>query len=167
MKFRTYNAAAERLAQLAGAVPTQVEVSDVPQAFATGRLDAMIASPSTGAESQAWDYVNNFYNIQAWLPKNVVVVNKRVFQTLDEPTRTAILNAAAAAEERGWQMSVDETNKTMQVMRDHGMIVADPAPTLKQGLQENGTLMTREWVQRAGPEGAEILRRFEPTRQSQ
>jgi TRAP-type C4-dicarboxylate transport system substrate-binding protein len=167
MKFRVYNAATERLAQLAGAVPTQVEVSDVPQAFASGRLDAMIASPSTGAESRAWDYVNNFYNIQAWLPKNVVVVHKQVFQTLDEPVRTAILNAAAAAEERGWQMSVDETNKTMQVMRDHGMIVADPAPALKQGLQEIGTIMTREWAQRAGPEGAEILRRFGPRHQAQ
>jgi TRAP-type transport system periplasmic protein len=165
MNFRAYNAATERLAQLTGAVPTEVEVSDVPQAFASGRLEAMIASPSTGAESRAWDYVNNFYNIQAWLPKNVVVVNKQVFQTLDEPLRTAILNAAAAAEERGWQMSVKETNDKMQVMRDHGMTVADPAPALQQGLQEIGTIMTREWVQRAGPEGRDIVRRFEPPRQ--
>ena len=165
MNFRSYNAATERLAQLAGAVPTEVAVSDIPQAFATGRLEAMIASPSTGAESQAWDYVNNFYNVQAWLPKNVVVVNKRMFQTLDEPIRTAILNAAAAAEERGWQMSVKETNEKMQVMRAHGMTVADPAPTLEQGLQEIGTIMTREWVQRAGPEGADILRRFKLTSQ--
>jgi TRAP-type C4-dicarboxylate transport system substrate-binding protein len=167
MKFRAYNAMTERLAQLAGAVPTEVEVSDVPQAFASGQLDAMIASPSTGAESRAWDYVNTFTNIQAWLPKNVVVVNKRIFQTLDEPTRTAILNAAAAAEERGWQMSVDETNKAMQVMRSHGMIVADPAPALEQDLQEIGTVMTLEWVQRAGPEGADILRRFGSTPQPQ
>ena len=167
MKFRAHNAATERLAQLAGAVPTQVESPDIPQAFATGRLEAMIASPSTGAESQAWDYVNTFYNTQAWLPKNVVVVNKRVFQTLDEPIRTAILNAAAAAEERGWQMSVNETNEKMQVMRDHGMIVADPAPALEQGLQQIGIIMTREWVQRAGPEAAEILRRYGPRRQAQ
>jgi TRAP-type C4-dicarboxylate transport system substrate-binding protein len=165
MKFRAHNAMTERLAQLVGAVPTEVEVSDIPQAFASGQLDAMIASPSTGAESQAWDYVNTFTNIQAWLPKNVVVVNKRIFQTLDEPIRTAILNAAAAAEERGWQMSVNETNKAMQVMRNHRMIVADPAPALEQDLQETGTVMTLEWVQRAGPEGADILRRFGSTPQ--
>lgn len=160
MKFRAYNAATERLAQLVGGVPTQVEVPDIPQAFATGRVDAMITSPSTGAESQAWDYVKNFYNTQAWLPKNVVVVHKQVFQSLDEPTQTAILNAAAEAEERGWQMSVDETNEKMQVMRDHGMTVADPAPALAQGLKEIGNVMTREWAERAGPEGAEIVRLF-------
>ncbi len=160
MKFRAYNAATEQLAQLVGGVPTQVEVPDIPQAFATGRVDAMVTSPSTGAESQAWDYVNNFYNIQAWLPKNVVVVHKQVFQSLDEATQTAILNAAADAEERGWQMSVDETNEKMQVMRDHGMTVADPAPALAQGLKEIGIVMTREWTVRAGPEGAKIVRLF-------
>lgn len=160
VKFRAYNAASERMAQLVGGVPTQIEVPDIPQAFATGRVDAMITSPSTGAESQAWDYVKNFYNIQAWLPKNMVVVHKQVFQSLDEPTQTAILNAAAEAEERGWQMSVDETNEKMQVMRDHGMTVADPAPALAQDLREIGVVMTEEWVERAGPEGAEIIRRF-------
>ena len=166
LKFRALDAMTERLAQLVGAVPTDVEITDIPQAFATGRLEAMIASPLTGAESRAWDYVKHFYNTQAWLPKNVVVVHKRMFQSLEEPVRTAILNAAAAAEERGWQMSVGETNKTMQVMRDHGMIVADPAPALERGLQEIGTIMTREWVQRAGPEGAEIIRKFQSRRQA-
>jgi TRAP-type transport system periplasmic protein len=161
MKFRAYNAASERLAQLLGGVPTQVEVPDIPQAFATGRIDAMITSPSTGVESKAWDYVNNFYNIQAWLPKNAVVVHKGVFQSLDEPTQTAILNAAAAAEERGWQMSVDETNEKMRVMRSHGMTVADPATALAKGLKEIGTILTREWIQRAGPEGMEIIRAFQ------
>jgi TRAP-type transport system periplasmic protein len=167
MKFRAYNAATERLAQLAGGVPTQVEVPDIPQAFATGRVEAMITSPSTGAESQAWDYVNNFYNTQAWLPKNVVVVHKQAFQSLDEPLQTAILNAAAEAEERGWQMSVNETNEKMRVMRNHGMTVADPAPALAEGLKEIGTIMTREWVERAGPEGAEIIRAFKPGRLAQ
>lgn len=160
MKFRTYNATTERLAQLAGAVPTPVEAQDVPQAFTAGRVEAMIASPLTGVESQAWDYVNNFYNVQAWLPKNVVVINKQVFLSLDEPIQTAILNAAAAAEERGWQMSVNQTNENMQIMRNHGMTVADPAPALAQGLKEIGAVMTREWIERAGPDGAEIVRMF-------
>jgi hypothetical protein len=60
---------------------------------------------------------------------------------------------------------VDETNKAMQVMRSHGMIVADPAPAFEQDLHEIGTVMTLEWVQRAGPEGADILRRFGSTPQ--
>ncbi len=77
LKFRAYNAATERLAQLAKAVPTQVEVADLAQAFSTGRVDAMVTSPSTGYNNKAWDYLSNYYDVQAWLPKNIVVVNKR------------------------------------------------------------------------------------------
>lgn len=61
VKFRAYNAATERLAQLASAVPTQVEAAEVAQAFATGRVDAMMTSPSTGTDSKAWDFVSNYY----------------------------------------------------------------------------------------------------------
>lgn len=157
LKFRAYNAATERLAQIAGAVPTQVEVPDIPQAFATGRVDAMMTSPATGAESKAWDYVSHFYHTQAWLPKNVVVVNAKAFRGLEEPVQTAILNAAAAAEDRGWQASVEETNQKMKALADNGMVVAEPGPALASDLAKVGETMTQEWQAKAGAAGAEIL----------
>lgn len=160
VKFRAYNAATERLAQLAGAVPTQVEVPDIPQAFATGRVEAMITSPSTGANTKAWDFVNRFYNTQAWLPKNVVVVNKRAFQKLDQKTRTAILNAAQVAEDRGWKMSQEETASKIAVLKEHGMKVLEPSPELEGGLKGIGATMTAEWVGRAGKLGEEILDKY-------
>src|SRR5262249_32752453 len=45
LKFRAYNVATQRIAQLAGAVPTQVEAPDIPTAFATNRVEAMVTSP--------------------------------------------------------------------------------------------------------------------------
>ena len=51
VSFRAYNAATERLAELLGMVPTQVEAGDIPTAFATGRVDAMMTSPSTGVST--------------------------------------------------------------------------------------------------------------------
>ncbi len=51
LRFRAYDAA------LAGATPVQVEAVDIPQAFATGQVEAMITSPSTGANSTASDAV--------------------------------------------------------------------------------------------------------------
>ncbi|MEM6422769.1 MAG: TRAP transporter substrate-binding protein, partial [Pseudomonadota bacterium] len=83
-RFRAYNTATERLAQLMDAVPTQVEVPDLAQAFSTGRVDAMVTSPSTGANTKAWDYLSHYYDVQAWLPKNIVVANIRAIRSLDE-----------------------------------------------------------------------------------
>ena len=111
LNFRAYNVATERLATLVGATPTQVEETDVATAFSTGRVEAMITSPSTGANAKAWDFVSNFIDVQAWLPKNVVVVNTDMFDALSQEDRDAILAAAAAAETRGWDLSRAENDQ--------------------------------------------------------
>jgi TRAP-type C4-dicarboxylate transport system substrate-binding protein len=160
LKFRANNPAGTRLAELAGMVPTQIEVPDIPQAFATGRVDAMITSPSTGAESKSWDYLSHYYHTQAWVPKNVIVVNKRAFQRLDKDTQKAVQDAAKKAEERGWTMSMAETDAKLKILRDNKMSVNDPNAALKTGLQAIGEKMTAEWLKRAGAEGEAIVKTY-------
>ncbi len=160
VKFRAYNAATEQLAKLAGAVPTQVEVPDIPQAFATGRVDAMITSPSTGANAKAWDFVSHFYHTQAWLPKNIVVVNKKAFAKLDPALQQAVLKAASDAETRGWKSSMAETAAKIDILRNNGMQVPMPSDTLMGGLKGIGKTMTDEWVAKAGAEGSAIIKAF-------
>ena len=82
LKFRTYNATIGRIAALAGAIPTQIEVPDLPTAFATGRVDVMITSASTGVDTKAQDYLTHYIETEAWLPRNIVFVNKEAFDKL-------------------------------------------------------------------------------------
>nr|WP_309501659.1 TRAP transporter substrate-binding protein [uncultured Roseovarius sp.] len=157
LKFRTYNATLEEFANLAGAAPTQVEVPDIPQAFSTGRVEAMITSPSTGANSKAWDFLSHYTDIQAWLPKNIIVVNKRSFRRLDEATQNAVLEAAAAAEARGLEMSKNETDEKVAILRENGITVVEPSEELMSGLREIGAQMLENWKAEAGDEGAALL----------
>ncbi len=157
VKFRAYNALTERFAELAGAAPTQIEVPDIPQAFATGRVEAMITSPSTGANSAAWDFVSHFYDVQAWLPKNIVVVNQEAFDALSDSAKAALMKAAANAENRGWESSMKETAAKIKILRDNGMTVAAPSPQLRADMEAIGKVMVEEWLESTGAEGREIL----------
>lgn len=157
VKFRTYNATLEEFANLAGAAPTQVEVPDIPQAFTTGRVEAMITSPSTGANSKAWDFLSHYTDIQAWLPKNIVVVNKRSFRRLDDDVQAAVLEAAAAAETRGWEMSKAETAAKVAILKENGITVVEPSEELMSGLKAIGANMLANWKASAGDEGAALL----------
>ncbi|HOO90148.1 MAG TPA: TRAP transporter substrate-binding protein [Syntrophales bacterium] len=161
IKFRAYNATLELFANLIGAAPTQVEVPDIPQAFTTGRVEAMITSPSTGANSKAWDFVTHYTDIQAWVPKNIVVVNKKAFRKLDKKIQDAILTAAKAAETRGWEMSMKETNAKTQILRDNGIIVVTPSEELMAGLKKIGASMLEKWKEGAGSEGEELLKAYQ------
>ncbi len=160
LKFRAYNAALEKFAKLAGAAPTQVEVPDIPQAFATNRVEAMITSPSTGANSKAWDYVAHYYNIQAWVPKNIVVVNKKAFDKLPANVQKAVLEQAALAEKRGWDMSRAETAAKIKILTDNGMKVHDPSEDLASGLKKIGAQMKDDWTKETGAAAQDILKSY-------
>jgi TRAP-type C4-dicarboxylate transport system substrate-binding protein len=161
IKFRAYNATLEKFANLVGAAPTQVEVPDIPQAFATGRVDAMITSPSTGANSKAWDFVTHYTDIQAWVPKNIVVVNQRAFRKLDQADQQAVLTAAAAAEKRGWDMSVQETTEKTAELKENGVIIVTPSQTLMDSLKQVGAEMLNDWKKEAGADGEAILQSYQ------
>ncbi len=155
--FRAYNTATERLAQLMGAIPTQLETGDIPTAFSTGRVAAMITSPSTGVSSQAWDFTNHYTETQAWLPKNMVIVNTGALDGLPDEQQSALMEAAKAAETRGWEMSRAETDEKIATLKENGMTVSDPSDELSQQLSEIGQTMTDEWLAEAGDEGAQVV----------
>lgn len=160
LKFRTYNTATQRIAQLAGAVPTQIEVPDIPTAFATNRVEAMITSPSTGADTKAWDYLSHFHHTQAWLPRNIVIVQKSAFDALPADVKAGVLKAAKEAEDRGWKASEAETDEKIGIMQKNGMKIIQPSDALKKGFAEIGKTMTAEWEKNAGADGKAILDAF-------
>lgn len=156
-RIRTYNAVTERFAILAGAVPTAVEAAAIPQAFATGQIEAMLTSAATGIDSAAWNHVRVFYDLRAWLPRNMVIVNERNFQTLDAATRAALLQAAAQAEQRGWQSSEVQHARHLQRLTRQGIRVQRPTGTLADDLAMLGAVLVAEWIHATGPAGMMII----------
>jgi TRAP-type C4-dicarboxylate transport system substrate-binding protein len=160
LKFRTYNPATQRIAQLSGMIPTQVEVPDIPTAFSTNRVEAMVTSPSTGVDSKAWDFLTHFHDTQAWLPRNVVVVAKAAFDKLSAAEKKALTDAAKAAEERGWAASEAEATDKIKVLALNKVIIVQPSDALKKGFADIGAKMAEEWEQSAGADGKAILTTF-------
>lgn len=159
-RFRAYNATLEQFATLAKAAPVQVEAADIPQAFATGQVEAMITSPSTGANSKAWDFVDTYTPINAWVPKNIVVVSQRAFDRLPADVQSVLMAAAAAAEKRGWEMSAAEADAKIAVMAENGIKIATPSPELVAGLKEIGTQMLDSWNASASDAARSIVAKY-------
>ncbi len=161
LRFRAYNAALEEFAALAGAAPVQVEAPNIPQAFATGQVEAMITSPSTGANSTAWDFVSHYTPIDAWVPKNIVVVNQRAFRRLPQEVQASVLAAAQAAETRGWEMSAAEADAKIAILKENGMEIVTPSAELQSGLQAIGAQMLEAWSADASEAAASILTTYQ------
>lgn len=157
VKFRAYNPVTGRLAELMGATPVTVQQSEVPQAFSTGVIQAMITSPATGVDTQAWDFVKNYYPVSAMTPWNIVIVNERAFSRLDKKTQDAVLAAAKTAEARGFKMQQEETGKLEDVLKSKGMLIKQPSPQFMSELQKIGDQLIMEWAKAAGEDGKKVL----------
>jgi TRAP-type C4-dicarboxylate transport system substrate-binding protein len=159
-KFRSFNPATARFIQLVGALPTTIQVPEIAQAFRTGVLDAMITSGATGVDQQAWDYLSHYYDTQAFLPQNLVFVNKRAFDALPEDVRKGVLEAAARAEDRGWKMSQDLNEGYKKTLAEKGIKVNPASDAMKAELKEIGATMAKEWAAKAGADGEKLLADF-------
>src|SRR3954464_13288153 len=159
-KMRTYSPLTSRLAELLGATSVQVQVTDVPQMFATGAMTTMVTSSATGTATKAWEFVKNYYKTNAWNPKNVVVVNQRAFSSLPKNAQDGLLKAAAAAEPRGWEMSKAREKEGDETLTKNGMTVAEASPELRSALSKIGDQMAAEWEKSAGADGQAILKAY-------
>ena len=160
LKMRAYSPTTSRLADLMGTTPVNVPFSDVAQAFTTSVIDSMITSPSTGVNNQSWDYITHFTTVSAWIPKNMVFVNKRIFDKLAADTQNVILSAAANAEKKGWELGRENAVKDTNTLRENGMVVTEPSSTLQDELREIGKTMVAEWLAESGEVGQSIVDQY-------
>lgn len=156
VRFRTYNSTTEQMARLMKAVPTTVEAVEIPQAFSAGIVDAMVTSAATGLRTEAWTFANYYYDIQAWLPKNMIYVNERAFQRLSPKAQKAVLDAAKEAEARGWKLSQEVFADTTNQLKGR-MNYRQPSDELMKGLAQIGDMMTASWAQAVGADGQKML----------
>ncbi len=157
LKWRAYNVGTSRIAELVGAQGVTIQAAELPQALATGVVNSFMSSGSTGYDSKVWESLTHFYDTQAWLPKNMVIVNKAAFDALDAATKDAVLKAAKAAEDRGWKVAQEKTKWYTDQLAAKGMKVLPPSSELKAGFQKIGEQLTQDWLKKAGADGQAIV----------
>lgn len=159
-KMRAYNPATSRIAEYVGAQPVTIQLAELPQGLATGTVQTFLTSSASGVDSKLYEQVKYFYDVNAWLPRNAVVVNQKAFDSLDKPTQDAVLKIAAEAGKRGWQISEQKDAEYMKELAAKGMTVDTTSEGLKRELKVIGGRMTIEWLKTSGDEGKAVIDNF-------
>ena len=157
LKWRAYNVGTARIGELVGAQAVTIQAAELPQALATGVVNAFMSSGATGYDSKVWESLTHFYDTRAWIPRNITFINKAALDALDPPTREAVLKAAKVAEERGWKMWENKTEWYHEEIAKKGMKVLKPSPELQAGFKKIGDQLTADWLKRAGAEGQAVI----------
>ena len=157
IKWRAYSPATARIAELVGAQPVTVQAAEFSQALATGVVESTMTSGATGVDSKLYENLKYYYDTQAWLPKNAVLVNAKAFDALDATTKAALLKTAAEAEARGWKVAQEKNDEYKRLLSERGMKIHKPSPKLDADMRQVGGIMQADWLKAAGPDGAAIV----------
>jgi TRAP-type C4-dicarboxylate transport system substrate-binding protein len=157
IKWRAYSPATAKIAELVGAQPVQIQQAELSAAMATGVIESYMSSGSTGYDTKTYESLKNFYDTQAWIPKNAILVNAKSFDALDAPTKEAVLKAASAAETRGWKVAEEKNTEYKRLLAERGMKIHKPSAKLDADMRQVGSIMQADWLKAAGADGAAIV----------
>ena len=161
IKWRAYSPATAKIAELIGAQPVTIQAAELSQALATGVVESYMSSGSTGYDSKTYESLKYWYDTQAWLPKNAIIVNKKAFDALDAPTQAAVTKAAGEAEVRGWKLSEEKNEFYKKALAEKGMKILAPPAKLVADMKQVGTIMLADWKKKAGSDGEAITTSFD------
>lgn len=156
-KFRSYNTATAQIAEELGMTAVQIEAAELSQALATGVADGFISSGSTGYDSKVWEVLSHYYKVNAWLPRNYVMVNAQTWEGLDADTQAAVQRAADEAGAACAAKSEELSDWYFEQLVANGMEVLDAGEAFRAELEVIGEKMVSEWLAGAGDAGQAIL----------
>ncbi len=157
LKWRAYNPATTKIAQSVGATPLTIQAAELSQALATGVVDSTMTSGATGVDSKIWESLTHYHRVNAWLPKNMLVVNQKEFDRLDKATQEIVVRLAAEAEKKGWERMRAYDDESVGILAQHGMKVVTPSPQLMADMKKIGDEMLVDWSKQAGADGQKIV----------
>jgi TRAP-type C4-dicarboxylate transport system substrate-binding protein len=157
IKWRAYSPSTAKVAELIGAQPVTVQAAELTQALATGAVESYMSSGSTGYDTKTYEHIKYWYDTEAWLPKNAVLVNRKAFDALDKPTQEALLKAGADAEKRGWVVSQEKNEWYKKALAEKGMKILPPSAKLTADLKQVGSIMLDDWLKKAGADGKTVI----------
>ena len=161
IKWRAYSPATAKIAELIGAQPVQIQQAELSAAMATSVIESYMSSGSTGYDTKTYEHIKNFYDTQAWIPKNAVLVNLKSFNALDAASQAALLKVALEAETRGWKVAEEKNTDYKRLLAERGMKIHKPSAKLDADMRQVGAIMQADWLKAAGSDGAAILNAYQ------
>ena len=143
-----------------GAAPRQLPWGDVVPALASGAIDGVTTSSSSGVDGKFWEFLKHMNRFNWQSASNIVTVNLDAWNRLKPEHRDAIEKLARELEPRFWAVSQQEDEEKLAVLKKNGIQITEPTPELKGELLKVAQPMWEEFTTKAGPRAKEVVTKY-------
>jgi TRAP-type C4-dicarboxylate transport system substrate-binding protein len=159
-RFRPYSNATQALGEKLGMKAQIVPLNMLQKQFKKKRIDVLFGSSLAAEPLGLSKYFPYWYELQAWLPKSMMVVNLKVWNKLSEADQKALLAAARRVEGLGWGMSKKASERAKQRLINKGVAVSVFDAPLQRQFEVAGLSVVQLWLQNIGDKGRYIIERY-------
>ena len=156
-KFRSYSSTTAALVSELGMTPVQTELAELRQALEKGVVDGCVSAAESGYDLEVSEYLTHFYNLNAWLPRNYVIINKGVYESLSDGNRLALHRAADETGALCAAKSEELADWYVSQLERSGVMVKDAGPGFLGELRAIGAKLRAEWIEATGDDGRAII----------
>lgn len=154
LKVRTVDANGTEFFKRLGASPAQLPWGEVVPSLASGAINGVTTSSSSGVDGKFWEFTKNLYLLDWQVPLSSINVNLAVWNKLKPETRDAIEALAKQIEPEFWQVTANEDSTKMKILSDNGIKFTKTDDATRKQVTKVAEEMWADFVKRipeAGP----------------
>ncbi len=160
LKVRTYDKNCAMVVEAANGTPYALPFSEVYSSLATGLIDSVITSTSTAVDGKFWEVLKYFQRINMTIAINMVSVNLKKFNELDEKTQQHLVDTGKEMEEILWKRVLELDNEKEQVCNAEGIKTIPVTPAFSNELRELADGIHQMWKETAPADAIKIYEDF-------
>ncbi len=142
-----------------GASPTQLPWGEVVPSLASGAINGVTTSSSSGVDGKFWEFLNHVNTFHWQSASNMVNVNLDAWNRLSPKHRDAIEALASELEAQFWEASIEEDETKMAVLAKNGVTISRPTPELRGNLVAVAEKMWAEFIASV-PEAGPVIKAY-------
>ncbi len=159
LKIRTVDKNGTDFFSKLGASPTQLPWGEVVPSLASGAINGVTTSSSSGVDGKFWEFLSNVNTFHWQSASNMVNVNLDAWNRLSPKQQDAIEALASQLEAQFWEASIDEDATKMATLAKNGVTISSPSPELRARLVTTAEGMWKEFTVNV-PEADPVIKAY-------
>ncbi|WP_417260720.1 TRAP transporter substrate-binding protein [Celeribacter sp.] len=157
LKIRTANKSSTEFLSDVGAAPALMPWADALVALASGGLDGIATSATSGVDGKFWEFMDAVTTTSYVNPTAVVSVNLDSFNKLSAENQQIIADIAERMQPEFRSVAEQEDSVRLQELADAGMKVSEPSEALSAALEGAAEKQWDHFAETSGPDARPVL----------
>lgn len=128
-------------------------------ALASGRVDGVATSATTGVDAKFWEFLKYVYPTNHTWSCNMVNINLDIWKKIPVAQQKAIEELAAKMEPEFWEVSAQADRDSIKKLTENGMELVPVSNAMMADIRKRAASLQQEYLQRV-PAAAPIVKQY-------